>query len=73
MCLQRVTSSCILLHTLCSTQIRYIVYIQITASHISLQEKTVGKQEKFKDIKWVIRNNKLRIGNSQVKRKDRTQ
>ena len=73
MCLRRVTSSCLLLHNLCFTQVRYIVHIQITASHISLQGKTVGKQEKFKDIKWVIRNNKLRIGNSQVKRKNRTQ
>ena len=36
-------------------------------SHISYQENNVGKQEKFKDIKWVIINNKLRIGNTNGK------
>lgn len=38
-------------------------------SHISYQENAVGKHEKIKDIKWVIINNKSRIGNSLVKRK----
>jgi hypothetical protein len=38
-------------------------------SHISYQDNNVGKQEKFKDIKWVTINNKLRIGNALVKRK----
>jgi hypothetical protein len=41
--------------------------------HCSYQENNVGKQEKFKDIKWLIIHNKLRIGNTLVKRKNRTQ
>jgi hypothetical protein len=41
--------------------------------HSSYQENTVGKQEKFKNIKWVIIHNKLRIANTLGKRKNRTQ
>ena len=74
MCLRRLTSACLLLRTLCFFLISgtYFVFHEMT-SHISYQENNVGKQEKFKDIKWVIINNKLRIGNTLVKRKNRTQ
>jgi hypothetical protein len=63
MCFRILTSACLI-----SPSMFYSCPV-----HSSYQENTVGKQEKFKDIKWVIIHNKLRIANTLVKRKNRTQ